>query len=122
MPRRHRSRGLAAPLALPAGFAAMLLVGAVAAGTNGALAGGWVLVLVAVVVTLGSMVAEATVAPVLGAIGWLTVIGFSRPPYGQLHPTARLAATAAVAIAACTLGGAVRPRRRRHQEARRRLR
>ncbi len=28
----------------------------------------------------------------LGAIGWLTVAGFSRAPYAQLQPTARLAA------------------------------
>ena len=103
----RRRRGLAAPLALPAGFGAMLLVGAVAAGSNGALTAGWVLVLDAIIVTLGSMVAEPVVAPVLGAIGWLTVIGFSHPPYGQLHPTAPLAWLAALAIGACTIGGAV---------------
>src|SRR5215470_7813331 len=93
--RPKRGRGLAAPLALPVGFASMLLVGAVAAGTKGALTNGWVLVLVAIIVTAGSMVAEPAVAPVLGAIGWLTVIGFSHPPYGQLHPTGPMAAPAA---------------------------
>jgi two-component system sensor histidine kinase KdpD len=45
------------------------------------------------------------VAPVLGVIGWLTVAGFSRAPYAQLHPTGAISALAAVVIAACTLGG-----------------
>ena len=36
--------------------------------------------LAAAIVLAVSAVAEPTVAPLLGAIGWLTVIGFSRPP------------------------------------------
>ncbi|MGH3301586.1 MAG: sensor histidine kinase [Streptosporangiaceae bacterium] len=98
-------RGLSAPLALPAGFAALLLIGAVAASSDGGLSAGWVLVLVAVVVAVGSMVAEPAVAPVLGVIGWLTVIGFAHPPYAELQPTSRLAGPAALVIGACTVGG-----------------
>jgi signal transduction histidine kinase len=100
-----RRRGLAAPLALPAGFAALLAVGALAAATGGRVDATGVLVLAAVIVTAGSFVAEPAVAPLLGAIGWLTVVGFSRAPYAQLHPTGALAARAVIVIGAGTLIG-----------------
>jgi two-component system, OmpR family, sensor histidine kinase KdpD len=100
-----RRRGLAAPLALPAGFAALLAVGALAAGTGGRVDATGVLVLAAVIVTAGSFLAEPAVAPLLGVIGWLTVVGFSRAPYAQLHPTGALAARAAIVIGAGTLIG-----------------
>ena len=100
-----RRRGLAAPLALPAGFAALLLVGAIAAGTHGGLGADWVLGLAAAIVLAGAAVSEPAVAPVLGVIGWLTVIGFSRAPYAQLQLTGSLALTAALVVAACTLAG-----------------
>src|ERR1700683_730951 len=75
-----RRRGLAAPLALPAGFAALLAVGALAAATGGWVDATGVLVLAAVIVTAGSFVAEPAVAPLLGAIGWLPVVWlFPRP-------------------------------------------
>ena len=102
---RPRKRGLAAPLALPAGFGALLVVGASAAGSHGALSAGWVLLLVAVIVAAGSSVAEPAVAPVLGAIGWLTVAGFSRPPYAEVQLSAPGTARAALVLAACTAGG-----------------
>ncbi len=101
----RRRRGLAAPLALPAGFGALLIIGAAAAASHGALSARWVLVLVAVVVIAGSLAAEPAVAPVLGLIGWLTVIGFSRPPYAELQPTARLAMSSALVIGGCTVTG-----------------
>jgi hypothetical protein len=94
MTAQPRRRGLAAPLALPAGFAALLAVGAAAAGTHGRVDATWVLILAAVIVTAGSLVAEPAVAPLLGAIGWLTVVGFSRAPYAQLHPAGSAAARA----------------------------
>ena len=100
-----RRRGLAAPLALPAGFAALLAVGALAAATGGWVDATGVLVLAAVIVTAGSFVAEPAVAPLLGAIGWLTVVGFSRAPYAQLHPTGMLAVRAVIVIGAGTLIG-----------------
>jgi K+-sensing histidine kinase KdpD len=101
-----RRRGLAAPLALPAGFAALLVIGAIAAGSGGRVDGVWVLILAAGVVLAGSAVGEPAVAPVLGAIGWLTVVGFSRAPYAQLHPTGLVAARAAIVLGACVLAGA----------------
>jgi two-component system sensor histidine kinase KdpD len=100
-----RRRGLAAPLALPAGFGALLVVGAAAAGSHGALSAGWVLVLAAVIVALGSAVAEAAVAPVLGVIGWLTVTGFSHAPYAQLQFAEPGTLRAGLIIGACTAGG-----------------
>jgi two-component system, OmpR family, sensor histidine kinase KdpD len=100
-----RRRGLAAPLALPAGFFALLLVGAIAAATHGAVSAGWVLGLAAAVVAAGSAVAELAAAPVLAVIGWLTVIGFSRAPYAHLRPGDRLAAGAAILLAGCMLTG-----------------
>lgn len=96
---------MSAPLALPAGFAALLLVGAVAAGSGGAVSAGWVLALAAAVVALGSAVAEPPAAAVLGVIGWLTVVGFSRAPYAHLQPTSPLAGRAALVLAACTVVG-----------------
>ncbi len=103
-PRRRR-RGLAAPLALPAGFGALLVIGATAAATHGRLSAGWVLVLAAAVVTITAAVAEPLAAAVLGAVGWLTVIGFSRAPYAQLHASGRPALIALGVIGGGTLAG-----------------
>src|SRR6266566_2029820 len=99
-------RGLAAPLALPAGFAALLVIGAAAAALHGRLPAGAVLALTAVVVGAGSLVAEPAVAPLLAGIGWLTAVGFAGPPYGQLRPGGPLAVHAAVVLAATVLAGA----------------
>src|SRR5262252_6033948 len=104
-PRQRRRRRLAAPLALPAGFGALLIVGAAAAGTHGAVSAGWVLVLAAAIVLAVSAVAEPAVAPLLGVIGWLTVIGFSRPPYAQLRLTGSHAGLAALVIGCCVVAG-----------------
>jgi two-component system, OmpR family, sensor histidine kinase KdpD len=106
MKRTWVRRGVPAPFALPAGSAALLVIGAIAAGLDGRLPATGVLVAVAVVVTAVSLVAEPLTAPVLGAIGWLTVVGFSGPPYAELRPTGPVAAQAAVAMAGCCLAGA----------------
>src|SRR5215471_11054943 len=105
-PRQRRRRRLAAPLALPAGFGALLIVGAAAAGTHGAVSAGWVLGLAAAIVLAVSAVAEPSVAPLLGVIGWLTVIGFSRPPYAQLRLAGSHAGLAALVIGCCVVAGA----------------
>jgi two-component system, OmpR family, sensor histidine kinase KdpD len=102
----RRRRGLSAPLALPAGFGALLLLGAIAAGTHGGVDAGWVLMLAGGIVLAGSLIAEPAVAPLLAAIGWLTVVGFSRPPYAQLRPTGPLAWHAALVLLACGAAGA----------------
>jgi signal transduction histidine kinase len=101
-----RRRGLAAPYALPAGFAALLVIGAAAAALHGRLAAGAVLALAAAVVGAGALVAEPAVAPLLAGIGWLTAVGFAGPPYGQLRPGGAAAVHAAVVVAASALAGA----------------
>jgi two-component system sensor histidine kinase KdpD len=104
-------RGLPAPYVLPAGFAALLAVGTVAAALHGRLNATGVLVCCAVVVGALAPVAEPTAAAPLGLIGWLTVVGFSRPPYADLRLTGvvaeRAAITLAVTAVVATIAGAV---------------
>ena len=105
MNRNWARRGLAAHFALPAGFAALLVVGATAAGLGGRLPATGVLILAGLVVYAGAAVAEPLAAAALGLIGWLTVTGFSRPPYAQLRMTGPVAARAALVLAGCVLLG-----------------
>jgi two-component system sensor histidine kinase KdpD len=102
--------GLAAPYVLPAGFAALLAIGTVAAALGGRLGATGVLTGCAVVVGGLSAVAEPTAALPLAFIGWLTATGFSRPPYADLRLTGLVAGRAAVTLAAaallCAAGGA----------------
>jgi two-component system, OmpR family, sensor histidine kinase KdpD len=99
--------GLAAPYVLPAGFAALLAVGTVAAALGGRLGATGVLIACAVVVGALAAVAELTAAIPLGVIGWLTAVGFSRPPYADLRLTGSVAEQAAITLAAVALGAAV---------------
>ncbi len=102
----QQRNGFPAPYALPVAFAGLFAVGTVAAGLNGRLPATGVLVAAAVVVGVTSFLAEPLAAVPLSAIGWLTVTGFSRPPYADLRPTGRAAADAAVVLAATALGSA----------------
>src|SRR6516225_2894546 len=106
MTLRHNRRGLAAPFALPLGFALLYGVGGVAAGVGGRLPASGVLIACAVVTGAVSFVAVPISALPLALIGWLTAIGFSRPPYAQLRPAGPLSEHAAIAIAASALAGA----------------
>jgi two-component system, OmpR family, sensor histidine kinase KdpD len=99
----YPQRGLPAPFALPAGFAAFLAVGTVAAALHGRLPATGVLVACAVVAGAMSLLAEPAASVLLAGIGWLTVAGFSRPPYAQLRPTGPAAVRAAVVIGATSL-------------------
>ncbi len=103
--RRIRPRGLAAPLALPAGFAALLAVGALAAATDGAVSAGWVLGLAAVVVLIGAAISELPAALVLAGVGWFTVAGFSRQPYAQLRFAGSAGWPAALVIGGAAVAG-----------------
>ncbi|MGH3246798.1 MAG: sensor histidine kinase [Trebonia sp.] len=103
----NKHRGLPAPSVLPAGFAALLAVGTVTAALGGRLGATGVLIACAVVVGTLAAVAEPVAAPPLGVIGWLTVIGFSRPPYADLRLTGIVAQRAAITLAAVALGAAV---------------
>ena len=95
-----------APYALPAGFAMFLAVGTLAAALHGRLPAGGVLIACATVAFAVSFAAEPVASVLLGGIGWLTVIGFSRPPYAQLRPAGPAAVHAAVVVAASALAGA----------------
>jgi two-component system sensor histidine kinase KdpD len=99
--------GLPAPYALPAGFAALLAVGTVAAALGGRLGATGVLVACAVVVAVLAALAEPMAAVPLGVIGWLTAVGFSRPPYADLRLTGAVAERAAVTLALAACGAAV---------------
>ena len=106
MQRSVRSKsGLAAPLSLPAGFAALLVLGAAAALAGGQLPAAAVLISTAVIVTAACAVAELAAAPLLALAGWLTAIGFSGPPYGQLRPAGPLAVPAIAVVGASALTG-----------------
>src|SRR5271168_1306065 len=87
-------RGIPAPYALPVGFAAFLAVGTTAAALHGRLDATGVLITCAAVAGAMCFVSEPVASILLAGIGWLTVAGFSRPPYAQLRPTGPAAAHA----------------------------
>ena len=95
--------GLPAPYVLPAGFAALLAIGTVTAALGGRLGATGVLIACAVVIGGLAAVAEPAAAVPLAFIGWLTVTGFSRPPYADLRLTGFVATRAAVTLAAVAL-------------------
>jgi two-component system, OmpR family, sensor histidine kinase KdpD len=100
-------RVIPAPFALPVGFAMFLAVGTVAAALHGGLPATGVLAACAAVTALMSFAAQPAAAPLLAGVGWLTAVGFSRPPYADLRPAGPAAAYAAIMLAACALAGAV---------------
>ena len=67
------------------GLGALLAVGTVAAALGGRLAATGVMIACAVVTGAHVVRGRALAAAPLGLIGWLTAIGFSRPPYAQLR-------------------------------------
>src|ERR1022692_3717792 len=81
MNRMRGRRGLGAPFALPAGSAALLVVGAIAAGMNGRLPATGGLAAVAVVVTGVSLVAEPVAGQAAVAIAACCLLGAG---FGQL--------------------------------------
>jgi two-component system, OmpR family, sensor histidine kinase KdpD len=99
-------RAMPAPYALPAAFAMFLAVGTAAAVLHGRLAATVVLIACAAIACVMSFATEPVAAVFLAGIGWLTAVGFSRPPYAQLRPTGPAAAHAAVTLAAAALAGA----------------
>jgi two-component system, OmpR family, sensor histidine kinase KdpD len=92
---------------LPVGFAALLAIGTVAAALGGRFGATGVLIACAVVVGALAAVAEPTAAIPLGVIGWLTAVGFSRPPYAELRMTGGVAGRAAITLAVVAAGAAV---------------
>jgi two-component system sensor histidine kinase KdpD len=107
MTLRYTGHGVPAPYALPIGFAAFLAVGTAAAALHGRLTAAGVLIACAAVAGAMSLLAGPAAAVPLAGIGWLTVAGFSRPPYAQLQLTGAAAGRAAAVLGATSLGGAV---------------
>src|SRR5580658_8210229 len=103
----HPQRGIPAPYALPVGFAAFLAVGTVAAALHGRLDATGVLIACTVVAGTVSFLAEPIAAVALAGIGWLTIVGFSRPPYAQLRPTGPAAVHAAIVVGVTAVSCAV---------------
>jgi two-component system, OmpR family, sensor histidine kinase KdpD len=83
-----------------------LAVGTVAAALHGRLPATGVLIACAVIAGVTSFAAEPAAFVLLAGIGWLTTVGFSRPPYAQLHLTGTITTRAAIVIGASALGGA----------------
>ena len=107
-PRRIQAQPVDAAFALPVAFTAMLLIGVLAVAAHGRLGPGAVPALTGLVVAVTAFASQPLTAAPLTVIGWLTIAGFSRPPYGELHSSgtaasaltlATLAAVAAVAAA-----------------------
>src|SRR3984885_2711466 len=103
----YKQRGIPAPFALPVGFAAFLATGTVAAALPGRLPATGGLIICAAVAGGMSFAAEAIACVLLAGIGWLTAVGFSRPPYAQLRPTGPAAVDAAVVIGVTSLACAI---------------
>jgi two-component system, OmpR family, sensor histidine kinase KdpD len=98
--------GLPAPYVLPTGFAGLLGVGTVAAALGGRLGATGVLIGCAIVVGVLAALADPAAAVPLGVIGWLTVTGFSRPPYADLRVTGVDSERAAITLALVAFGAA----------------
>jgi two-component system, OmpR family, sensor histidine kinase KdpD len=96
-------RGFAAPFALVTGFGLLFALGTLAAALHAWFPPAVVLIAAAGVVTVLSFVAEPLAAIPLGVVGWLTAVGFSHPPYGQLRVTGPFAGRSAIVMAACVL-------------------
>jgi two-component system, OmpR family, sensor histidine kinase KdpD len=102
----YQARPIPATFALPAGFAAFLAAGTVAAALGGRMPPAAVLTACAVITSLLAAATEPFGALPLAAIGWLTAAGFSRPPYAQLRLTGSFAETAAITLVISAAAGA----------------
>ncbi len=98
-----RQRGFAAPFALVIGFGLLFALGTVTAALHGRLSPTAVLVVSAAVVTVLSFISEPLALIPLGVVGWLSAVGFSHPPYGQLRVTGPFAGRSAIVMGACVL-------------------
>jgi two-component system sensor histidine kinase KdpD len=96
-----------AAFTLPAAFSALLVLGAITAATSGRLGPTALLVLAALITSTASAISTIAAAPLVAGIAWLTAVGFSRAPYGQLHAAGRHALLALVVVADAAALGAI---------------
>jgi two-component system sensor histidine kinase KdpD len=115
----YLKRPVPAPYALPAAFTAFIAIGTAAAALHGQMTASGVLIACATISGLMSLAAVPAASPLIAGTGWLTVAGFSRPPYAVLNPSATVARDAAVVIgltslACASAAAAARWQARRH--------
>jgi two-component system sensor histidine kinase KdpD len=111
MQRGTQRQPVDAAFALPVAFTGMLLIGVLAAAANGRLSAPAVTGMTCALVAVTAFSSQPLTAVPLTVIGWLTIAGFSRSPYGELHgpgPTRDALAVAAVAVVAAVGGAVVR--------------
>jgi two-component system, OmpR family, sensor histidine kinase KdpD len=97
----HKGRPLSrapAHLVLPAASAALLALGAVAAGLHGGLPSDGVLAGCAVIVVAAGAVSSPLTTSGVAAIAWMTSIAFAAAPYAVLTPHDRPVALAAIVL------------------------
>jgi two-component system sensor histidine kinase KdpD len=92
-----------AVVALPFGFAGLLVIGVITVAANGRLTSTGVLLLTIALVAVMAAISEPLAAAPLAVIGWFTVAGFSQSPYGDLHAAGSVRAAVVVGAVA---GGA----------------
>jgi two-component system sensor histidine kinase KdpD len=97
----HRERAFDGALVLPIGCTALLVLGAIAAGLHGRLGPSLILVLAGGITAVVAGLAETRTSVPMVVIAWLTVTGFSRPPYAQLQTTAHRGLVVAAVLVAC---------------------
>jgi two-component system, OmpR family, sensor histidine kinase KdpD len=94
------SRPVEAVVALPFGFAGLLVIGVITVAANGRVTSTDVLFLTTALVAVLAAVSEPLAAAPLAVIGWFTVSGFSQPPYGDLHAAGSVRAALVVGAVA----------------------
>ncbi|HTW21305.1 MAG TPA: DUF4118 domain-containing protein [Mycobacteriales bacterium] len=94
-----------AHLVLPAAAAALLGLGALAAGLNGALPADGVLAIAAAIVVVASAVSRLSTAASVAGIAWLTTIAFSAAPYAALTARHRPVALSAIVLTTAAVIG-----------------
>ena len=82
-----------------------MLTGAFAAAAHGVVSAGWVLLIVAVIVSVVAVIAEPGAALFVTLAGWFTTAGFSRPPYAQLQVSWASGSRSALVLGCCGLAG-----------------
>ncbi|HEX3897632.1 MAG TPA: ATP-binding protein [Mycobacteriales bacterium] len=96
-----------AAFTLPVAFTTLLVLGAITAALSGRLGPTALLTVAALITLTASAISTIPAAPLVSGMAWLTAVGFSRAPYGQLHTGGRHALLALVVLADAAAVGAI---------------
>jgi two-component system sensor histidine kinase KdpD len=88
-------------------FTTLLVLGAITAALSGRLGPTALLTVAALITLTASAISTIPAAPLVSGMAWLTAVGFSRAPYGQLHTGGRHALLALVVLADAAAVGAI---------------